>query len=548
MSNLFGLSNIGLLGIKAHQRALTLTGSNIANVNTPGYSRRQAVFGAELNGGVRILGIQRLGDHFLDTRLRESNGRLGGRQAAAQGLQLLENAIQEGDNSGVSYALQNFFNALQDLTLQPGGAAERQALRARAEGLLSTLRSTAGSVQNLRVQTDQQLRQEIDRVNTLTASLAEINDRIIDQAGHGENLHNLLDQRDQLISEISAALPVNVLENENGTVTLLAEGGLTLVEQNHAHRLRAVDDPSDHGFAHVGIEGIGGSTTIVDSRLSEGTLAGLLSARDGEMLDTQKRIERLTAELIRNFNGQHRQGTGLDGVSGRDFFSGLAVTATTALGNSGGATIGSTSIFDQAALTTDDYEIRFTAANTFDIVNATTGQTVSAGNAYTSGAAITFDGMSVVISNATGAPNVGDRFHVNAYAGTTNRAGLSPAVQSNTDAIAAGLSDDRGDNRNALELAALRDLAFLGEGGDLTFEGYYNLARTSVGQAAQTAIHRLSEEEAANFQIKELADAARAVSMDEEAANLVQYQRAFEASSRVIRMSDELMQTILNFI
>lgn len=546
MSNIFGLTNIGRLGLQANQTALNVTGSNIANVNTPGYSRREAVFGALRDGGVRVLSVNRLGDRFVDAQLRDSNARLGSSQTRSQNLQSLELALQEGDNSGVSKSFQDFFASLQDLTVKPSGTAERQAVRGQAQALLATLRATATQVADLRQQNDEQVRQSIDRVNSITSQLAQINQRLTSAGPSDADLNDLKDQQDKLTNELSSIIPINVLTDDRGLATVIGQGGLTLVEGTNSQKLSAVPDPSDHSYAHVGIVGVGGSTTIIEDRLTQGSLGALVRTRDQDELTTLNQIDRTTAELVRSFNAQHRQGTGLDGVTGRDFFTGLGVTAHTGVGNTGGATIGSGAITDESQLTFHDYEIRFTGAGTYDVVDATSGTTLSAGNAYTSGSAISFAGISVAIADGAAGPAKGDVFRVNSYADTTQRAGISAAVTASTDAIAAGTTSAPGDNQNALALAAIQNANLFN--GNQTIEGYYNNARTTVAQAVNTAFGQAEGEQISQSQIQQLSDGQRAVSIDDEATNLIQFQRAFEASSRIITTTDSLLQTIINMV
>lgn len=536
------------LGLAANQRALNIVSNNIANVNTPGYSRQAPIFESIAGGGVRIFNVQRLGDSFLNSQLRSSNSRLASRTVLAQNLTLLETALSETDNTGISRSIQDFFASLQDLSLQPAGSPERQAVRAQAERMISTLQSASQQIGQIRRQIDQQVRQQVEQVNALTSALANLNSQISSRQGTGGGLNYIFDQRDQIVSQLSVIIGVNVIESENGSVTVFGEGGLTLVEGFESYNLGTAPDPASRGFVRVTYEGITGSGTIIDNRLTEGSLAGLLQSRDGELVDSLNRIQRLSAEMTRSFNAQHRLGFGLDGVTGRDFFTGLDVTTLPTINNSGGAQPTAGSIVDPSLLTFDDYEIRFTSPTLYDIVDVTTGTTLSSGNAYTSGAAITFDGMSITISDSPGPPAAGDVFEVNSYAGTIERSALSAAILNDPGAIGAGLTASPGDNENALALAGLRFATVLGDSGSLTFEEFQNETRTRLGLRVQTAISSLADEEIAQFQVAQLANAARGVSLDEEAIQIIQYQRAFEASSRVIRVADELLRTLVNLI
>lgn len=547
MGNIIGLFNTGRLALSANQSALLTTGNNIANVNTPGYTRQRAVFEALSGGGVKMLGAERLRDKFLDVRLRDSNARLGARETISTNLQLLETALTESDDSGVSRAISDFFSSLQSLTTRPSGSAERFSVRSRAELLATALESASREVTQVRQQVDEQIRNEVNKINTVTEEIATINSRLIAVADQ-DGMNMLFDQRDRLIDELSHLMPIKVIEDSERTITILADGGVTLVESTNSFKLDAISDGSDNGFARIVAVGIGGANVPIESRFSEGSLGGLLQARDIEALQAQARIDKLGAELVRTFNVQHRLGTGLDGVSGRDFFTGLDVTETASFYNRGGASISGGTILDESLLTFHDYEIRFTGAATFDVVDASTGAALSTGNGYVSGAVIAFDGMEVTITDGAATPAAGDVFRVNSYFGTADRIGLSAAVAADAGAIAAGLTAAPGDNQNALAMAALKDIAVLGPTGSQTFEEFHIDTRSGVGLSVEVALNTLEGETIAQLQLAQLADSAHNVSIDEEATSLVQYERAFQAASRIITSTDELIQTVLGMI
>lgn len=544
MSGLFSLQNINRQGLMANQRALSVTGQNVANVNTPGYSRRQTIFAENRVGGVKVLGVQRIRDEFLDVQLRSSNARLGGHRVSAQNLQLLETALNESDDSGISPAFKDFFAALQDLTLQPSGTTEREVVRSNAELLQSAIHGATSRIRDNRRQVDLQVRQEVDKLNQLTQSLAQVNHQL-GEISPDLDSNSLADQRDQLIEQIAEIVPIRAIEDARGVSTVFLEGGATLVEAGRSYELMAQSDPSNDGYAQVGLKTITGGLIPIADRLTEGSLGALLRVRDVDGKQLLNRIERMSAELIRAFNAQHRAGTGLDGVSGRDFFTGLAATASAGFGNSGQASASSAVITDESLLTFDDYQIKFTAPGTYDVIDTTTGTTLSSGNAYSSGSAITFAGISLVIADGATGPAAGDVFSVNTYSGTADRLDLSAAVKAGTAAIAAGNTSAPGDNQNALALAALRDATRL-EGGTQTFEQYYSNTRVNLGIAVDAENRLFGDEEISQRQISELASAARAVSVDEESVNLIQYQRAFEASSRMISITDQLLETVVN--
>ncbi len=552
-SSLFGILNTGRQGLFAQQTSLSVTGNNIANINTEGYSRQRVQIEALSTGGARVMGVERLKDDFLVARYRESIARLGGRSTLALNMRQIETTLGDTNSAGLNDALRNFIDAMQDLTQQPGGTPERDALRAQGRSLSATFNSLSNQVTLIRDQIDTQLTGAVSKVNNLTASIASLNSRIAEfrqssqSSEQRPDLNNLLDQRDKQLDQLAEYMSVKTVSSESGELTVIA-GGQVLVQGKYASQLGLQINPSNNNYLEVTMADVAGKPISITSSLTEGSLGAMVRSRDQYAGTAVQTIERLAAKLTRDFNVQHRAGTGLDGIAGRDFFSGLAVTANGQWNNKGGASVSSAQVLNDAALTFDDFEIRFTAANTYSILNKTSGATLSAGNAYVSGGNIDFGGMRVVIDNGSGTPQSGDTFSVNSYAGTPGRMALTAAVEADNRMIATGLSGAAGDNRNALALASLLTSNTMGNPASLTYEGYFENLRLNIGMTTATAESNEDDETISQQQIKGLETAVSGVSLDEEATNIIQFQRAFEASGRVIRMTDELLQTILQMI
>lgn len=545
--SLFGILNTGRSGLLASQKALSVTANNLANLNTEGYSRQRAVFGALTAGGVEIINVERLRDQFVDSRMRDSLSRLGRREVLSTNLQLLETALNETDDSGVTRALQEFFASLQDLTTRPSGSAERLSVQSRGELLATTISTAATQVNQIRKDIDQQVRREVTKINAVTAAIADLN-RQLASVSSDAPLNDLMDQRDRLVNDLARFIPVRILSGDGRSITVLSNGGTVLVEQAKSFELGVISDPNNNGFARVTGGGLGGTAVIIEDRLSEGELGGLIEARDKDTLGALKRLDQLAAELVRTFNAQHRLGTGLDGSTGQDFFEGLSVKSAPKIENIGDASISGGTITDESLLTMDDYEIRFTATGVFDVFNVTRNTAVSVGNVYSSGSTISFDGIEVTIIDGAAEPSRGDVFLVDTYTGTSDRMALSAAIINDPEAIAAGLTTAPGDNKNALALAALRNSQILGSARSLTFEEFHIDSRSTLGLSVEVSLGRIEAELVAQFQIRQLADAASGVSADEESINLIQFERSFQASSRIITTIDEIIQTVLQMI
>ena len=548
MGSTFGVLNIARQGILANQTALQVVSNNISNASTEGYSRQTVNLEAVQTGGVRVQSIQRMTNQLLASQVRQSNSRVAASGTLALNLQQVEYAMGESEDTGLSSAIDKFYAALEDLSLNPGGSTEREAVRSGSEQMCDDFSSVASQLTQLRQQLDEQIVAQANQVNSLCDQLADYNSQLLKTAGNSDSTatNNLLDQRDSILNQLSSIVPIRVVEGETNQVTVFG-GNSVLVEGSNSYNLEAVADPANGNYHKVVIKDISGNDYDITSKIESGSLGALISVRDGEAKESLDSVEQLAAEMIRDLNVQHRAGSGLDGVTGRDLFQGLEVTANAVWANTGGAGVTSAAITDDTALTFDDYEIRFTAGNTFDIVDTTTGSTLSTGNAYTSGAAINFGGMRVTLSNsASGGPAAGDVFDVNSYSGTAERMALSNAVAADTNAIAAGQTSAAGDNTNVLALSKLRDSPTMGNPPTQTYEDYFNKARLSVATAVSSAQYAEASDTAIQEQAQSLADSVSGVSLDDEAISLIQYQRAFQACSRIVNVLDEMMQSLVN--
>lgn len=549
MSSIFGILNTGRQALNVQQNAMRTIGNNIANANTEGYSRQRTVLETLAYGGVTVSGTQRMRDEFVNARLLASNSKLGSSSTQSTALQQLETAIGESDDAGLTVSLQNFFDSLQDLSASPDGTSQREAFLARATQLLASFDGVSEQVNQLRGQFDSQIKQQVDQVNTLTARIAKLNgqigsqDQTIETDG-ATGLNNLLDQRDKLIGELSSIVPVSVVPNSNGVSTLFC-GSISLVEGARVTTLQLSPDASNQGFNDVVVADIGGTRSIA-GELSEGSLGALIGARDGAARDAIDQIDRLAATLTRDFNAAHRQGYGLDGQTNRELFTGLSANATFSGSNRGTLTGVTGQIIDQSALTFDKYEARFTSASQYDLIDATSGTTVSTGNAWASGGSIDVGGMRLTLSGGT--PAAGDIFEIDAYSGMSGRMGLASAVMNDPRAVAAGLSRASGDNENVLAMIALGGDSTMGNPPSQTYEVFYNNMRVRLGTQVNIATASQEQEEISQQQLQSLSESVSGVSLDEEATNIIQFQRAYQAASKIISVTDEMLQTVLGLI
>lgn len=549
MSSIGGIMGSARQGLYTNQKAIAVTSQNIANVNTVGYSRQRVSMSPISNlSGSRINYIERVRDEFLDMELMTAKSVLGMYSARDDSLIRLEEIVDETQRDGPQKLLDQFFRKIQDLTLNPSGLPERESVRSAAVELATVIRTNRRQLADLRDQQDEMLRQSITRVNEIANELASLNGKILELESATLNNNELRDRRDNLVSELSELTSV-VYYEKSGIFTVAIGNGLTLVEGTHASQLEALTNTENEGYADIGLRAEGGNLIDITQRLEGGRIAGLVQVRDEDVGRQIETLDRLAAQLSTAFNVQHAAGFDLTGAPGGDFFLPVEVWTLIESGNAGDASVTAANVVDQSLLTFHDYEIRFLAGPNYEVVDTTTGATLTppGGVAYVSGAPIAFDGVEVTISDGTAPPQAGDVFHVNTWERAGARIDIDPNIEASIDNIAASSDGSVGDNGNALALAALETGLFM-EDGAKTFNQYLISNLTRVGVDVESS-HRLTEsQQTMTEQYSRFIQGYSGVSLDEESAYLLEYERAYQACARVISVADEMSQTVLQIV
>ncbi len=672
MIGLSSLFDIARSALTSSQQALTVTGHNVANVNTPGYSRQEAVLTERPpnNGqpgmagtGVQAIAIRRNVDQFVNRQLTTSEQNLGRLSVSREELFRLQNIFGDSNNQGIAASLNDFFQGLQDVSTSPGELPARSVLLAKASQLASSFNQVSSDLSTARQSLNFQVKQTVTEINSLSNQIAELNTKIVTAEVTGQNANDLRDQRELTFNELAKRIDVTAIESSTGALSIFAARGQVLVESGAVRQLSAVEDPENNGLVSVGYLTGGTRPLSIDSLISNGRLRSLLDLRDTTVSDLQQSFDRMAGTLANAVNQIHRQGFGLDGSTNRDFFNALSVTTREATANQGTAAIGTGTITANSLLTFHDYEIRFSSATAYSIVDTTTGATIrgnyagtavtapsidspvsiitgtndtlavtvdgvssgtitlagaaTPGLSYTSGAALaqevqtkinadatlqaagktvavtydtttnrlvitsnstaltsavnvtggtaraslgltsgtstaasgtysspmtlTFDGISVAV---TGTPAAGDVLHANSYADAAKDLAV---VLSNPAAIAASSTRNGipGNNANLLSLVALQQQQFASLSNG-TFNDAYRNTAANLGVVAQTADRDNQAQEILHDQIQTIRAQVSGVSIDEELVNLMKFQRGFEAASRLVKVTDEMIQTILS--
>lgn len=414
-----GLMSLGTRAMFANYATLQTIGNNIANANTPGYSRQQVELGTAggqstgagfFGQGVSVQTVTRASDAFLTRDAAMSKSQAARDAARLEQLERLEKVFPTGE-SGLGYAAGDLLNAFVDVANRPQDASARQVVLARAEELASRFRAADSQLDALQSGVTEDVKNSVTVVNTLAKRVADINRQIAAAQGSGHAPNDLLDQRDQLISEIGSYVQVTTIEADDGSLGVFIGGGQRLVLGSNAQQLKVVPDAYDAAKVRLAISEAGGERLLPEDSLVAGKLPGLLAFQNEDLADARAMIGQLASAIAGAVNRQ--QSLGLDlgqpAGSGAPMFAlgaPAALPASTNARDAGGNFLSSVSltVADPKQLQASDYELRTDAS--------TPGQyfltRLSDGVTRTVADGDTVDGFTLAIG--TPAPGATDRF------------------------------------------------------------------------------------------------------------------------------------------
>jgi flagellar hook-associated protein 1 len=451
--------SIALQSLLAQQGAMGVVANNIANANTPGYSREIPILeesppilsGNNLVGtGVTMASVESVRDNILNLRIQQETSQQSSLGSYVDSVDQVQTLFNETQGVGLQTYLSNFFNSFQSLSTDPTSSPLRQAVITSGQDLAGAFNQTSQSLSAVQQGLDQSVVQTVQQVNQLTAQVANLNQQIEQVSSAGDSPGPLEDQRDEDLTNLANLIDTAVIYNNNGTVSVTTTNGALLVSGNQSDALTTQLNTA------TGMHDVFAQGTDITSTIAGGQLQGLINARDQSIPSAQSSLDNLAAGLIAAVNQQQNEGFDLTGAPGADFFTPFTPSA-------------------------------------------------AGSNA---GAAVT---MSVALTNPS--------------------------------QIAASSNGTQGDNANATALADLQNQPIV---SGQTAGDYYSNLIDEVGNDVSNAS---SEQEAVGLVLQQLTNqqsSISGVSLDEEAANLIQYQQAYEAAARVISVVDELNNATIN--
>jgi len=337
-----GLMDIGKSGLQSYREALSVTGQNIANINTDGYKRREAsleeVIGtsggltsvsSQAGLGVRVAEVRRAFDEFLLNKARNATSYAASAESYLETVSQLENILIPGE-SNIGSSIGRFMETLQEVAANPSDIAPRIVAIESGKTLTNTFHQTSTLLKEVQNGVDTQSSQALREVNLLTASLANINRNISASGGKAQNA--LLDNRDAVIDKISEYLEVNVTLESTGAATLnlgaMANGPVLVKNEKSSNITSLVANGNLEFFVANGAE------QIRTSQVTNGRISGLADAFKSTT-DVIAKLDNLAYKLIQDINQIHQQGIDLEGNQGVDMFHGVAFDAVPNISNRG---------------------------------------------------------------------------------------------------------------------------------------------------------------------------------------------------------------------
>lgn len=452
INSLFSILNVARDGMAAQSAGLDVTGQNVSNVSTPGYVRRGVALEDARGGGVLIQSQYRTTDRFAEARVISEAGKHAAASARSAALAGAESILAPSPGPGIGDRASAFFAALTAFSATPEDPSARAAALAAAGSLAGSISGAADQLAAQRGDLLSRAKDTAAEVNERLTKIAALNDQIALGQAAGDAAPDLVDQRDQLVREVSERVDVQSLPRPDGGVTLLS-GGAALVDGKRAAALDVGLDPQ--GAMRIAVRRPGGAPTDVTPMIHGGALGGLREARDVDLSKAAGALDQFAFDLAGAVNALHTTGYGADGQTGRALFQ----TTATAAG----------------------------AAHALKLDPAVAGDPA-------------------------------------ALAGTANPGSLP------------------GGNDLALQLAALASQPL---GGASTPAVALSSIAANLGLAKQASDAEVSLREGTLGQATALRDTASGVSIDEEMVNLTRYQRAYEASLRVLSTTNDLLEGLL---
>jgi len=555
MSLFEGLS-IANRGLAASQMALNVTGQNISNANTVGYSRKKLELSADYRAdgefgqmgfGVDVNMIQRVRNVFLDRQLSSQITSKAYTEEKDAALERIENIHQEPSDKGIASSMDDFWNAWSDLANNPGDKSSREVLASSAQVMVDRFHYTSDEIRSYKLSINDQILDNTTQINDLASKISEMNKTIVASEGlDGQKANDSRDIRDTLLQKLADITDITAVEDASGAVTVTTAGSM-LVTPNKAIKLETVrvtvTEPDGFKYPNYTVRFEGAENPLEPKN---GRLKALMDIRDKIIPSYENELNGMVSSLVKEVNAVHSTGYSLNHLTGIDFFDGTKLTASNIslsaavqsdsnnIAASQGGTIKSISgqvIPSDAANVLDLPSInpayRDLAVGSVKVMDQATGRVLEEG-AEKDYVMDTELGR-IKIMNTTTYP-AGTNFVVDFHYNTTGFSGT-------------------GDGNNALAISTIRDKKTMDPDingvNSHTVSEYFSGYIGRLGVERNQASSELDTQTALVEQLQGQQDSISGVNLDEEMANLIRYQQTYQASAKYMTTIGNMLDVLM---
>ena len=541
------LINSAMSGLGAAQAALNTVSNNISSYNVAGYTRQTTVLGASnstltgggwVGNGVYVSGVQREYDAFITNQLRAAQTDSSGLTTRYQQMSKIDDVLSDTTNS-LSTTLQDFFKSLQTLVSNAEDPAARQTVIGKADGLVNQFKTNDQYLRDQDAQVNTAITTSVDQINNYAKQIANLNDQIsrLTGVGAGASPNELLDQRDQLVSELNKIVGVDVTVQDSGTYNISIANGYTLVQGSTASQLAAVKssaDPSRTTIAYV--DAASGNVEIPEKQITTGSLGGLLTFRSEDLDKARNTLNQMALAFADAMNTQHEAGFDANGDAGGKLFDFGSPSVLSNSKNTGSASV-TASVTDSSAVQATNYKVEYNGTNwTVTRLSDKTSFTATpdgSGN-------LSFDGLNV---NITGAANQKDSFIVKPVNDVIMNMDVAISDESKLAMASASDSGDS-DNTNGQKLLDLQSAKLVGN--NKTFNDAYASLVSTVGSTTASLKTSSATKDNVVTQLTKQQQSISGVNLDEEYGNLQRYQQYYLANAQVLQTASTLFDALIN--
>jgi flagellar hook-associated protein 1 FlgK len=321
--------NIAKTALLAQQTAIQVTSNNIANVNTQGYARQEAVFAERtptptdaglLGNGVQITSVISHFNKYLNAALAKQLSSSEEQKTYEQYFSRIESVLDE-NNTKLTSNITAFFNAWQSLSTDPASMVSRLNVATSGTNLASGIRDIYAQLQNIQSEVDNNIGQQVEDINNLLNAIAELNGRIVSVKAGGQDSSSFASQRAQLVQKLSAITDIQSFEDGQGALSIMI-AGKTVLDKETVFELEAQASPAHGNFYRISWDGNSSTSMDITGLIRGGSLKALIDLRDNQLPDFMGSVEDLAQSMITQVNGIHAQGYANNGETGIDFFQG----------------------------------------------------------------------------------------------------------------------------------------------------------------------------------------------------------------------------------